>query len=124
MVSPQFYCFAMIAVDDRPLLWGIGVEWLVMDEVAARAVAAVAVFGESVASLGLVTAIGIHIDAQLLRAMGELALFTVWTHSLLHKISTEGTFRLGRVVCEEAGGDEMGLLMGVWIAVIDFSGGV
>ncbi len=52
----------MIAVNHRPFLRGAGSQ-LFVDEVTARPVAAVAVFGESVASLGFVGAIALHIDA-------------------------------------------------------------
>jgi hypothetical protein len=85
----------MIIVDGGPLLRGIGHPLLLMDEVAARAVAAVSLFLESVAALSLVGAIGLHIDAEFFGSMSELALFTVGTEPFLGEISAERTFGLG-----------------------------
>ena len=54
-----------------------------MDEVTAKSVAATAIFRESMASFGLVGAIGFHIDSQLFGSVGELALVAVLAGSVL-----------------------------------------
>lgn len=59
---------------------------LLVDEVAAIAKAAVALLREGVASLGLVGSIVLHVNPQVLRPVGELALAAVGTAPPLHEI--------------------------------------
>lgn len=71
-----------------------------MDEVTAFSVAAVALFGEGVATLGLIGSIMFHVDSQLFRAVGELALLAVGAVPLLCKILAEGSLGLGAGMTE------------------------
>lgn len=57
-----------------------------MDEVAAIPVAAEPLFGKSMAPLGLVGPIGLHIDSQLLRPMSELALISVGAEAFFSEV--------------------------------------
>lgn len=59
---------------------------LLVDEVAAIAEAAVALLREGVASLGLVGSIVLHVNPQVLRPVGELALAAVGAAPPLHEI--------------------------------------
>lgn len=68
---------------------------LLMDEVAAAAVAAKALLREGVAALCFVGSIVFQIDPQLLRPVRELALAAVGTVSLLHEVFAEGALGLG-----------------------------
>ena len=78
-----------------------------MDEVTAKSVAATAIFCESMASFGLVGAIGFHIDSQLFGSVGELALLSVGAETLLCEISAERALGFGRDdsenVCRDGG---------------------
>ena len=58
-----FYRLSMVLVDRWPLLSCAGQSQLLMNEITARAVAAVPSFLEGVAAFGFVGAIGLHIDA-------------------------------------------------------------
>ena len=83
-----------------------------MDEVAAIAKAAVALLREGVASLGLVGSIVLHVNPQVLRPVGELALAAVRTAPPLHEIFAQRAFGL---VCGVScgggvGGEGQGLM--------------
>lgn len=97
----------MIRVYDRPLLPLTHVCLLLMDEVASCSVEAVSFFRESMTSFGLVRSIGLHINAQFLRSMSELAFFTVRAVPLLHKVPAERAFDLGREVSGQLSAHEM-----------------
>ena len=60
-----------------------------MDEVAPFTVVAIALLREGVAALGLVAAIALHVDPQLLRAMSELASTAIGTEALLCEVFAE-----------------------------------
>jgi hypothetical protein len=62
---------------------------VLVDKVASFAVVAVALFGECMASFGLVGSIMFHVDPQLLRAVSELALLPVCAVSFLGEIFAE-----------------------------------
>ena len=76
----------MVGVDQSPGFVGLQRVALLVDEVASLAVVAVALLGEGVASFGLVGSIMFHVDSQLLRAVGELALLPVGAVPLLGEI--------------------------------------
>lgn len=71
-----------------------------MDEVTAFSIAAVALFGESVAALCLVGSIMFHVDSQLFGAVGELALLAIGAVPLLCEVLAEGGLGLGAGMAE------------------------
>lgn len=85
----------MVRVDPRPSLVGSRLLRPLMDEVAAVAEAAEALLGEGVAALGLVGPVVLHIDAQILGAVGELALLGVGTGAAIHEVLAERALGLG-----------------------------
>ena len=97
----------MVTIYHRPFFCRVGGRWLLVDEVTAKSVAATAIFCESMASFGLVGAIGFHIDSQLFGSVGELALLSVGAETLLCEISAERALGFGRDdsenVCRDGG---------------------
>ena len=79
----------MVGVYVLPLLGGWGAVNLFVDEIAALAVVANALFGEGVAGFGLVGSIVFHVDPQFLGAVGELALLPVRTEPLFSIVFAE-----------------------------------
>lgn len=66
-----------------------------MDEIAAVSEAAIAFFGEGVASLGFVRSIVLHVNSQIMGTVGELALAAIGTMPPLHVIFAERALGLG-----------------------------
>ena len=97
----------MVTIYHRPFFCRVGGRWLLVDEVTAKSVAATAIFRKSMASFGLVGAIGFHIDSQLFGSVGELALLSVGAETLLCEISAERALGFGRDdsenVCRDGG---------------------
>ena len=68
---------SMIGVDEGPALVGRCGVRLLVDEIATLSIAAVTLLSEGVTTLSLVRTIVFHVDSELFRAMGELALLAV-----------------------------------------------
>jgi hypothetical protein len=98
----------MVRVYPRPSLLGRHLLSTLVDEVAPIAEAAEALLGEGVTALGLVGPIVLHIDPEILGAVGELALLGVRTGASIHKVFAERALGLGGggAVGEDDGGGE------------------
>lgn len=115
----------VVAVDGLPLLGARGqARGLLVDEIAAGAVAAVALLGEGVASLGLIGSIMFHVDPQLLRAVRELALGAVGAEALLHEVFAEGALGLGAGGAEGQGVPSTGEHLPPEVNVLALGGGL
>lgn len=115
----------MILVNLSPLfLRGKTRTILLVYEVTPVSIAAVPFFCKSMASLGLVRTIGLHIDTQLLRAMSELALSAIWTITFLSEIFAKGAFGFAGNKFWEGG--KMGKKCCFWwvFTIISLCGGV
>ena len=80
-----------------------GVVGLLVDEVAAFAVATVAFLSEGVAAFSLVGPIVFHVHSQLFGAVSKLALLAVGAEALLCEVLAEGSLSFG------AGGSQLRL---------------
>lgn len=105
--------FSMVRVYPRPSLLHTHLLHTLVDEVASVSEATEALLGEGVTALGLVGPIVLHIDPEILGAVGELALLGVGTGASIHEVLAEGALGLGGggAVGEDDGGGEaiMGL---------------
>lgn len=87
----------MVLIDDAPLFYRIRpTVILLVNEIASISEAAEPFFGKRMATLRFIRAIGFHVNAQLLRTVGELALAAVRTVPFLSEIFAERAFSLAR----------------------------
>lgn len=114
----------MVRVNRHPLLASILDLGLLVDEVTPCAVQTVPLLCESVASLGLIGAIGLHVNPQLLRSMCELAFSTVRTEAFLHIISAKRALGLRSDVFVYLCSQEVWMQIWVMFMLISLGGGI
>lgn len=77
----------MVAIDRFPLfLGGLKILSSAVDEIASFAEATVAFYCESMAGLCFVISVVVHVYTKFLWSVGELALESIGTVTLIHKI--------------------------------------
>ena len=74
----------------------IEITLLLMDKVAPVSIATETLLGKSMAPLGLVRTVCLHIDPQLLGTVGELTFATVGAITFLDVVFAERAFGFGR----------------------------
>lgn len=82
-------CFSMVRVYHRPSILSRELLCTLMDEIASISEATKPFLGESVTALGLVGAVMLHIDSEILGTVGKLAFLCIGTAASIHEVLAE-----------------------------------